>query len=187
MSFKYKLVEQVCLDRRFEIDRVIDETTLEPKLIKTINSEFTSVQANDWLAKDYAFLENFRAKTIIQPEKIELHQSSPFLVLSNCAGQSLAQFLEQQSVSFLEFLDIGIQLTEALAEIHQQGIVHQNIQPGCIVIDPASLELKIIDFSLATRLTAVVKAESKQSSGFDAAYIAPRTNWTDEYSFRLSG
>ena len=173
MSFKYKLVERVHLDRRFKIDRIIDRATLEPKLIKTINSEFTPVQANDWLTKDYAFLRDFRAKTIIQAETIEQHESNLFLVLSNFTGQSLAQFLEQQNVSFLKFSNIAIQLTEALAEIHQQGIVHQNIQPDCILIDSASLEIKIIDFSLATRITAVVKAESTQPLGFDAAYIAP--------------
>ena len=171
MSSKYELVERVYVNPRYKLDRVVEKTTHKFRLIKTISSEFTVAQASEWLEKDYAILKELCVKTIIQPHQRQQHQQ-PCLVLKNFAGQSLTQFLLQRSVSCSEFFKIGIQLVEALDAIHQHGIIHQNIQPGCILINPVSLELKIIDFSLATKVTEVVEVLS-QLSRLDTIYIAP--------------
>ncbi|MEL6929600.1 MAG: AAA family ATPase [Cyanobacteria bacterium J06600_6] len=128
---------------------------------------------SNWLEKDYSLLSSLSAESIINAQQLEKCGQNPILILSDFEGQSLAQFIKQRSLNLAEFLEIGIQLTSALAEVHHHGIIHQNIQPNSILINPASLKLKIIDLSLAIKGTAVAKIRSKAMSGLDTAYIAP--------------
>jgi histidine kinase len=161
-------------DNRFKIERMIDESGQDSVLIKTINAtKFLAVEAQKSLTKEYALLKSFQSKNIIKPHKLENHQNKPILILENFAGQSLVQFLQSQRVSLPTFLTIAIQLVEALQAIHLQGIIHQNIQPGCILINPQTFELKMIDFSFAVNGDSLVEAAPELLSDLNIAYIAP--------------
>jgi histidine kinase len=162
-------------DARFKIERMIAESEQDSVLIKTINANFSRVEVKESLSKEYALLKKFQAKSIIKPHRLENQENQLILSLENFEGQSLVQFLQTQRVSLLTFLAIAIQLTEALQAIHRQGIIHQNIQPGCILINPNSFELKIIDFSFATAIkpNSATEVAAELLSGSNIAYIAP--------------
>jgi histidine kinase len=175
MSWFYndELIEKVYADTRFKIERIIHESGQDSVLIKIIDAKILGVEAKKSLTKEYALLKTFQAKNIIKPLRLENQENNSILVLENFAGQSLVQFLQVQRVSLPAFLAIAIQLTEALQEIHRQGIIHCNIQPSCILIDPNSFELKLIDFSYATKKDAVTEAASELFSDLNVPYIAP--------------
>ncbi|MEA5571638.1 protein kinase domain-containing protein [Calothrix sp. UHCC 0171] len=48
------------------------------------------------------------------------------------------------------FLHIGIQICTALDVIHRNHIIHKDIKPANILINPKTYEVKIIDFSIAS-------------------------------------
>ncbi|NJO95237.1 MAG: AAA family ATPase [Pleurocapsa sp. CRU_1_2] len=173
LFYSNKLVEQVYADARFEIERMIPKSGQDSILIKIINVNISEVEAKKSLTKEYALLKAFEARSIVKPLRLEHYENKPVLVLENFEGQSLVQFLQAQRVSLPAFLAIAIQLTEALQAIHRQGIIHRNLEPGCILINPNSFELKLIDFSYATKKDVVTDAASKLFSGLDISYIAP--------------
>ena len=47
---------------------------------------------------------------------------------------------------------MGINLAQILGELHAQQIIHKDIKPHNILIDPDSGEAKLIDFSISSRL-----------------------------------
>ena len=169
-----KLVEIYANDR-FTIECIIDESGQNSGLIKTINANFSRVEVKESLSKEYTLLKKFQAKSIIKPHRLENQENKLILSLENFAGESLVQFLQAQRVSLSTFLAIAIQLTEALEVIHRQGIIHQNLQPGCILINPHNSELKIIDFSFATAVkpNSATEVVAELLSGLNIAYIAP--------------
>ena len=173
MSLKYKFVRHVCADKRLRIERVIDESTGEFRLIKTVGAEFSATQIRNWLEKDYNYLRNLDIETIIKPCQLEQRGAKLLSILSDFAGQSLAQFIILKQVNVDEFLQIGIQLASTLAEIHHRGIIHQNFHPAAILIDPVSLKLKIIDFSLAIKTETQTKISLETALDLDPAYLAP--------------
>jgi len=63
-------------------------------------------------------------------------------------GKTLDTYLKDNPLSFNEVLDIAIQVTSALDESHEAGIVHRDIKPDNIMIRENGL-VKILDFGIA--------------------------------------
>ena len=53
--------------------------------------------------------------------------------------------LNDQEVSYIMY-----QIAEGIAAMHKKGIMHRDIKPENILINPKTLEVKLIDFGFAT-------------------------------------
>jgi predicted ATPase/signal transduction histidine kinase/CheY-like chemotaxis protein/tRNA A-37 threonylcarbamoyl transferase component Bud32 len=71
---------------------------------------------------------------------IEKYQNTLMMCLEDFGGKSLNAI----------DIPIAIQITEILAQIHQQNIIHKDINPSNIVYNPSTKILKIIDFGIST-------------------------------------
>ncbi|MEO1341000.1 MAG: AAA family ATPase, partial [Cyanobacteria bacterium J06635_13] len=165
-----QLVEQVYTSTRYRLNRVIYPSDKRPVLIKAINSTPPKIEVKRSLVNEYLLLEKFTEPTIIQALRLETYEREPVLVLEDFSGKNLLRSWQSQDRSIADFLTLAIQLTAALEAIHSQDIIHQNIQPDSMLIDPDSLELKIIDLSLATTKSST---EKKLLPDLNLAYIAP--------------
>ena len=76
---------------------------------------------------------------------------SPFIVMQYIEGETLANKMMSRPLSMAEVVDVGIQIAEALAAAHSQGIIHRDIKPQNLIITPRG-QLKILDFGLAKQL-----------------------------------
>jgi len=85
------------------------------------------------------------------------------LVMELVEGPTLADRLEQGSLSIEESLSIARQIAEALEEAHEKGIVHRDLKPQNI---KASLEgkVKVLDFGLAKAMDPTAGAVSGSAS-----------------------
>jgi len=82
--------------------------------------------------------------------------------------------LKTRTLSIEDFLSFGSQIAEALGEAHARRIMHKDIKPHNIVINPQTGAVKLIDFGIATRLpreNASVTAVSKIEGTL--AYMSP--------------
>jgi len=78
-------------------------------------------------------------------------KQNPALFLKYAEGQSLQTFSQELSLS--NILQLGIQLAEKLNYIHQKNIIHKDINPNNIIINPNNQEVTIIDFGIASRIS----------------------------------
>jgi serine/threonine-protein kinase len=79
-----------------------------------------------------------------------------YLVMEHLRGRDLARVLvEDWPLSFERIIDILRQLLDVLAEAHQLGIVHLDLKPDNIVLEPTRRGgdfVKVVDFGLARML-----------------------------------
>jgi predicted ATPase/signal transduction histidine kinase len=75
----------------------------------------------------------------------------PALVLEDFGGQSLDALLGTP-MEIESFLELAIRIAGAVADIHRKGVIHKDLKPHNIIVNPATGEVKIADFGLASRL-----------------------------------
>jgi eukaryotic-like serine/threonine-protein kinase len=95
-----------------------------------------------------------------------------YLVMEYVEGQSLAGLLRREGV--LEprrAAEVGRQVCLALAAAHAAGLVHRDITPGNVLVDPAGL-VKVADFGIAKLAAATTMTGDGMVLG-TAAYLAP--------------
>ena len=79
---------------------------------------------------------------------IEPDDSSGYLVLEHIPGETLAERIAREPLTFDETLSMGRQIAEAVSAAHKKGVVHRDLKPGNIKITPDG-QVKVLDFGLA--------------------------------------
>ncbi len=126
------------------------------------------------LKQEHNILTKLDHKGIIKSYGISIVTGRTALTLEDFGGTSLAQVLAKKTLTLDTALDIAIKVCEALAELHQNNIIHKDINPSNIVRNGISGEVKIIDFNMSTTLSReVVEFKSLNVLEGTLPYIAP--------------
>jgi serine/threonine-protein kinase len=95
-----------------------------------------------------------------------------YIVMECVPGQSLAQLLnERGALPVAEAVEIAAQVADALGVAHTAGIVHRDIKPGNVMVEP-SARCKVLDFGIA-RLAADAALTQTASLLGSAPYMPP--------------
>ncbi len=78
-----------------------------------------------------------------------------FLAMERLEGQSLDRSIAGRPLPVDVTLELGIQVADALDAAHSRGIVHRDIKPGNIFVQPRN-RAKVLDFGLAKLAAARV-------------------------------
>jgi PAS domain S-box-containing protein len=72
------------------------------------------------------------------------------IIFEDRGCQALGDLVGADALSFDERLDIAINTADALQSIHEEGVIHRDVNPGNIVVSEQSLAVYLIDFGLAS-------------------------------------
>ena len=82
-----------------------------------------------------------------------------FVIAMELGEQSLADRLERR-MSLVRAMDLAGQALAALAHAHEHKIIHCDIKPGHLLLDPDTGTVYLIDFELAIKKSGVLKGIS---------------------------
>jgi serine/threonine protein kinase len=95
-----------------------------------------------------------------------------FIVMEFVPGKSLADILkEERPLEPARAADIAAQVADALAAAHAAGIIHRDIKPGNIMIEPNG-SVKVLDFGIARAVDGGSLTQTATVLG-TSAYMSP--------------
>ena len=153
---EYNLGERIVQSPRTLVYRATRLADGLPCVVKTSQKEHPTTAELGRLQREYDILWNLPEEGVVRLYSIARFRSRLALVMEDIGGISLRALMAQRKLSLDEILDITIRVARALARVHQRRVVHRDVNPANIVVHPETLELRLIDFSIASTLSREV-------------------------------
>jgi serine/threonine protein kinase len=113
----------------------------------------------------------------------EAETGTGFLVMEFLEGESLSKKLKRGPLPNDSLLKTAIEIADALEKAHRAGIKHRDVNPGNLILTKSGV--KLLDFGLATTMTAAVTTMSNSSASVFAAAVTLSSPASPLSSFSL--
>ncbi|BAY92902.1 MULTISPECIES: trifunctional serine/threonine-protein kinase/ATP-binding protein/sensor histidine kinase [unclassified Tolypothrix] len=150
----YRISEELYNGSRTIVYRAVRETDSVPVVIKLLKNPYPSFSELLLFRNQYTIGKNLNSPLIIQTYSLESLHNGYMLVMEDFGGISLKDYFSknQRVTSREEFLVIAIALCDILDLLYHERIIHKDIKPSNILINPETKQVKLIDFSIASLL-----------------------------------
>lgn len=157
------------------------------KLIRPTGDEEHSAMLKQRLLREAQILHTLDHPGIVGLVGYGEAKGLVYLAMEQVLGVTLADARKRTSFDAVTLASLGEQLSDALAHLHDAGVVHRDIKPGNVIID-AEGRAVLADFGIATRhqATGITKAGEVVGS---VGYLSPEvfkghpvTSYSDQYA-----
>lgn len=170
----YVECEKIYESNASKVFRGLRETDGEAVILKILKGERPAIKDIARYRNEYQCLSSMRIDSVIGVHCLEEYNNTMMLVLEDFGASSLKIISGQRAVNLPDLLDIFIVVAEALSRLHDQCLLHKDVNPSNIVYNPSSRVCKLIDFGLATRLSPGNPGQNQSLSlEGSLAYISP--------------
>lgn len=148
----YKILEKLGAGGQGTVYKAIDSKLGRAVVIKVLPAELTAKAANlkrfEREARLASSLDHPNICTIFDLNVINgIH----FIAMQYIEGRNVRQVVNGRPLGLASALSIIVQVTDALAAAHSQGIIHRDIKAGNVMVNSKG-QAKVLDFGLAKLL-----------------------------------
>ncbi|MEN9519248.1 MAG: hypothetical protein RLZZ381_1836, partial [Cyanobacteriota bacterium] len=148
----YQVLTKIYESFNSEVYQGIHCADNQPVILKVLKQDYPTPQELARYRQEYKTICSLKFEGAIKAYGLEPYGRSLVIILEDFGAVSLKKWVESKSLTLREFLTIGIKIVENLGKVHAAKVIHKDINPANIVLNPATGELKIIDFGIATIL-----------------------------------
>ncbi len=134
---------------------------------------------------EYATLTTIRSPLVVRALALKESERGLVLVLENFESINLAQLIARDQLDLADRLSLAISLARGIGAVHEHQFIHGDIAPKNVLVNPASLDLKICDFGLASRIDVQPRRSDGTMMVGTLEYMSPeqtgRTNLDVDY------
>lgn len=146
----FQIIESLYENENIRIFRALNESTQQHVVLKLLKGDHHSVNNVSKLIHSSEIIKNLNIPGIVRPLGIMHVKEVPMVIFEDFESISLTQYLKKTPLELKSFLKIAISLADTLGALHHHNIIHKDIKPQNILINPETLEVKITDFSIAS-------------------------------------
>jgi serine/threonine-protein kinase len=153
---RYEIKEILGMGGMGVVYRAMDRELGEPVAIKTLRTE---VVGSDGIAlerfkQEIRLARKITHRNVVRTYDLGETNGTYYITMEFVEGTSLKQLIQSRGrLPVPVTLTIGKQLCRALEVAHEQGVIHRDIKPQNIVVEPNGF-LKVMDFGIARLATA---------------------------------
>ncbi|HHP7231624.1 MAG TPA: AAA family ATPase [Xenococcaceae cyanobacterium] len=171
----YEIIEQIQDGLETQVYRAKSSQDSSLVLLRCSKTQYlTALDFEKW-EDEYAITKKLNIAGILKPLRLERSHNRAILIFDNFDGLFLSDIISSsEKIELSDFLQLALQLTKVLGEIQEKKIIHQNLRPDNIIVNPQTYAIKLTGFGVAS----VITKESSQASRLNflpeaLAYVAP--------------
>ena len=148
----YQEIKQIYIGSNTLVYKAIRLHDNKSVIIKVLRNTHPSFNEIIQFRNQYIITRNLNHPSLVKPLAIERSKNGYALVMSDEGDISFSDYWQKSDHSLKKFLSIAIQLAEALHYLISERIIHKDIKPANIIINPKTQQVKLIDFSISSCL-----------------------------------
>ncbi|MFT5098150.1 MAG: PAS domain S-box-containing protein [Planctomycetaceae bacterium] len=123
--------------------------------------------------KEFETLRRIDSRRTIAVLDIMEQDGLPVLIMEHISYQSLVKILDQRKLTISEAILLAENVAQALDDIHTLNIVYKNISPKNILCSEDLLDLRLVEFGIATFQNVALPSDSNDILEGDINYVSP--------------
>jgi len=145
-----------------------------PVLLKGHRKEIPNIDEIARMRHEYQILKGMDIEGAPRAQNLLKHQNGFLLVLEDEGGIPLARLLEEGPLDLRDALAYGLRLAAVVTRLHAREVIHKQITPDNVLVNPGTGVVELVDFGLASRQPAqVVAAGAAAALEEDLRYVSP--------------
>jgi len=147
----YKILSRLGAGGMGVVYRAFDRELQEPVAIKTLRPEAMAggTVALDRFKQEIRLARRIAHRNVVRTYDLGEQNGVYYLTMEYVEGTSLKQLIVSRGkLPVAVALTVGKQLCRALEVAHAEGVIHRDIKPQNIVVEPSGF-LKVMDFGIA--------------------------------------
>ncbi|HLO88097.1 MAG TPA: AAA family ATPase [Nostocaceae cyanobacterium] len=148
----YKIIELIHVSNRTLVYRGEQENTQIPVIIKILNTNYPQLRELIAVKNQFTIGQQIEHPNIVKCYGLEAYGNSYALIVEDFGGIDLSEYTKNGAVDLQDFFRIAIAITDALDLLYQNRIIHKDIKPKNILINPHTKQVKLTDFSISSLL-----------------------------------
>lgn len=149
----YHITEQLYQSSRSFVYRGQRQLDNQPVILKFLADTHPTPEKIARFRREYEITHALALPGVAHAYSLETDQQRWCMVLEDSGSESLTRLELAGKLSLARVLHLAIQIADILSQIHQQQLIHKDINPSNIILNPATGQLKIIDFGISTVLS----------------------------------
>lgn len=149
----YHVIEQLYDSANSLVYRAYRIADKQPVILKVLKETNPSPERIAWFKREYEVTRNIHFSGVAQVYGLETDHHHWIIVMEDSGGDSLKRLSIAGRLNLVEFLELAMSITDILGQIHQQKIIHKDINPANIIFNSKTGQVKLVDFGIATVLS----------------------------------
>lgn len=170
---RYRLLSEIGSGAMGVVYRAEDRELDEIVAIKMLKADSVDAERLDQLKGELKLARRITHPNVLRTYDFGMVDDSPFISMEYVDGLTLRELLSRRGrLPYGAALRIARQLCAGLDAVHDVGVLHRDIKPGNIILEPRG-NAKLMDFGISQPTRTNVDPEQQQLINGTPEYLSP--------------